>query len=150
MSETGETAAESFTQLSLDLSGPVGRIVLSRPEVHNALSMRVALELMRAIEIVRESESVKVLVISGEGQTFCAGDDITEMPQWGNANEVVRRVRSYQLMANELEDLDKITIAAVDGYAVGGGLEITMACDFVVAPERARRGMPAVDSGITP
>jgi enoyl-CoA hydratase len=62
----------------------------------------------------------------------------------------VRRVRSYQRMADELEDLDKITVAAVDGYAVGGGLEITMACDFVVATERARWGMPEVDSGITP
>src|SRR5437763_8433650 len=109
MSETGEkAAAESFTQLSLDLSGPVGRIALSRPEVHNALSMRLSLELMRGIELVRASESVKVLVIGGEGDTFCAGDDITEMPEWGNANDVVRRVRSYQLMANELEDLDKI------------------------------------------
>src|SRR5947208_8387985 len=53
-------------------------------------------------------------------------------------------------MANQIEELDKITIAAVDGYAVGGGLEITMACDFVIATERAVWGMPEVDSGITP
>jgi enoyl-CoA hydratase len=53
-------------------------------------------------------------------------------------------------MANQLEELDKITIAAVDGYAVGGGLEITMACDFVIATERAKWGMPEVDVGITP
>jgi enoyl-CoA hydratase len=66
------------------------------------------------------------------------------------ANGVTRRVRCYQDMANSLEELDKITIAAVDGYAVGGGLEITMACDFVIATERARWGMPEVDSGITP
>jgi len=59
-------------------------------------------------------------------------------------------VRFYQNMANQLEELDKITIAAVEGYAVGGGLEITMACDFVVAAERARWGMPEVDVGITP
>jgi enoyl-CoA hydratase len=53
-------------------------------------------------------------------------------------------------MANSLEELDKLTICAVDGMAVGGGLEITMACDFVIATERARWGMPEVDSGITP
>jgi enoyl-CoA hydratase len=53
-------------------------------------------------------------------------------------------------MANTLEDLDKITIAAVDGYCVGGGLEITMACDFVICTERSRWGMPEVDWGITP
>jgi enoyl-CoA hydratase len=105
---------------------------------------------MRAIELARESRSLRVLVIDGAGETFCAGDDISEMGAWGDANDVVRRVRSYQRMANELEALDKMTVAAVDGYAVGGGLEITMACDFVVATERARWGMPEVDSGITP
>ncbi|MFX1587713.1 MAG: enoyl-CoA hydratase/isomerase family protein, partial [Promethearchaeota archaeon] len=65
-------------------------------------------------------------------------------------NDITRRVRYYQNMANQLEELDKITIAAVDGYAVGGGLEITMACDFVIATERAKWGMPEVDVGITP
>jgi enoyl-CoA hydratase len=72
------------------------------------------------------------------------------MPAWGDANAVMRRVHLYQHMANTLEELDKVTIAAVDGFAVGGGLEITMACDFVVATERARWGMPEVDVGITP
>jgi enoyl-CoA hydratase len=141
---------EGFTQLAYREDGPVARITLQRPEVHNALSMRLSEELRRAIDAVRESRSVQLLVIAGAGDTFCAGDDITEMPTWGNANDVVRRVRSYQAMANELEELDKITIAAVDGYAVGGGLEITMACDFVIATERARWGMPEIDSGITP
>ncbi len=72
------------------------------------------------------------------------------MGQWGNANQIMRRVRGYQRMADTLADLDKITIAAVDGYAVGGGLEITMACDFVIATRRAKWGMPEVDVGITP
>jgi len=78
-----------------------------------------------------------VLVIDGAGETFCAGDDITEMRTWGNPNGVMRRVRVYQTMANALEELDKVTVAAVEGFAVGGGLEITMACDFVVATRRA-------------
>jgi enoyl-CoA hydratase len=94
--------------------------------------------------------AVKVLVIQGAGDTFCAGDDITEMYEWGDANGVMRRARLYQTMANSLEELDKVTVAAVDGFAVGGGLEITMACDFVVATQRARWGMPEVDVGITP
>jgi enoyl-CoA hydratase/carnithine racemase len=89
-------------------------------------------------------------VIKGAGENFCAGDDLTEMLQWGNANDFMRRGRLYQSMADQLEDLDKITICAVDGYAVGGGLEITMACDFVIATERARWGMPEIDWGLTP
>src|SRR5207248_9753934 len=92
----------------------------------------------------------KDLVIRRPGGTFCAGDDITEMGQWGTAEAVMRRVHGYQHMANVLEEVDKVTVAAVEGYAVGGGLELTMACDFVIAAASARWGMPEVDVGITP
>ncbi|MEW6552672.1 MAG: enoyl-CoA hydratase/isomerase family protein [Actinomycetota bacterium] len=112
--------------------------------------MKLSDELFDAIRRVPDSTDLKFLVISGAGDNFCAGDDITEMHLWGDANGVMRRVRHYQNMANHLEELDKITISAVDGYAVGGGLEITMACDFVIATERAKWGMPEVDVGITP
>lgn len=140
----------SFDELIFVEEGEVARITLNRPQARNALSMKLSDELVAAIERVRVSTAVKFLVIAGAGDTFCAGDDITEMTQWGNANQVMRRVRYYQNMANQLEELDKITIAAVDGFAVGGGLEITMACDFVIATERAVWGMPEVDVGITP
>jgi enoyl-CoA hydratase len=125
-------------------------ILLNRPEVMNALSMKLSEEIVEAIENVRQSTKLKFLVIKGEGPNFCVGDDITEMIKWGNANDITRRCRYYQNMANQLEELDKITIAAVDGYAVGGGLEITMVCDFVIATERSKWGMPEVDVGITP
>ncbi len=143
-------APRMFEQLIYEEDGPVARITLNRPERRNALSMQLSEELTGALEVVRSSRSVKVLVIQGASDTFCSGDDITEMGSWGNANEIVRRVRGYQRMADTLSDLDKVTIAAVDGFAVGGGLEITMACDFVVATARARWGMPEVDVGITP
>jgi enoyl-CoA hydratase len=148
LATAGDPAA--FEQLLYEEDGPVLRITLNRPERHNALSMRLSEELTGALELVRRSQTVKVLVIQGAGDTFCAGDDITEMGQWGDANQIVRRVRSYQQMADTLADLDKVTIAAVDGFAVGGGLEITMACDFVIATRRAKWGMPEVDVGITP
>jgi enoyl-CoA hydratase len=125
-------------------------LTLNRPLVRNCLSMKLSDELIGAIERIRASETLRFLVIRGAGETFCAGDDIMEMPSWGNANEVMRRIRYYQNMANQLEEFDKITIAAVDGYCVGGGLEITMACDFVIATQRAIWGMPEVDLGITP
>ncbi len=140
----------NFEQLLYEEKHRVAFVTLNRPEVFNALSMKLSDELVAAIEMVRESTVVKFLVIKGAGDNFCVGDDITEMPMWGDANSVMRRARYYQNMANQLEELDKITIAAVDGYAVGGGLEITMACDFVIATERARWGMPEVDVGITP
>ncbi len=145
--------------LLLTMEGDTARIILNRPDVHNALSIELSDRLVEAIRIIKKSTDTKFVVIKGAGNTFCAGDDIKEMIRWGDdehgnstqgANGVMRRVRIYQDMANSLEDLDKLTISAVDGVAVGGGLEITMACDFVIATERARWGMPEVDSGITP
>ncbi|MFX0073398.1 MAG: enoyl-CoA hydratase/isomerase family protein [Candidatus Hermodarchaeota archaeon] len=139
-----------FEQIIYEEKEQVAWITLNRPKVLNALSMKLSDELVSAIEIVRQSTKLKFLVIRGAGENFCVGDDITEMIKWGDANDITRRARYYQNMANQLEELDKITIAAVDGYAVGGGLEITMAVDFVIATERAKWGMPEVDVGITP
>jgi enoyl-CoA hydratase len=149
MTNTTGTATD-FELLRYSEDGPVARITLDRPEKRNALSIALSDELISAIDRVQRSTELKVLVIEGAGETFCAGDDITEMFDWGDANGVMRRARLYQSMANALEELDKVTVAAVDGFAVGGGLEITMACDFVVATQRARWGMPEVDVGITP
>jgi len=145
--------------LLLAVDGDTARITLNRPEVRNALSIELSDMLVDAIQTIKKSTEIKFVVIKGAGDSFCAGDDITEMLKWGDdeygkstqgANGVMRRVRIYQDMANALEELDKLTISAVDGYAVGGGLEITMASDFVIATERALWGMPEVDSGITP
>jgi enoyl-CoA hydratase len=136
--------------LIYDEQDGVATITLNRPHCLNALSRDLSDDLVAAIERVRLSDDVKVLVIKGAGGQFCVGDDITEFPDFGNANQAMRRARFYQNMANQLEELDKITVSAVDGYAIGGGLEITMACDFVVATERSRWGMPEVDVGITP
>jgi enoyl-CoA hydratase len=146
-------------ELLLNMEKDTARITLNRPHVHNALSIELSSMLVEAIHTIKKSTDTKFVVIKGAGDSFCAGDDITEMRRWGDdehgestqgANGVMRRVRIYQDMANALEDLDKMTICAVDGYAVGGGLEITMACDFVIATQRAIWGMPEVDSGITP
>lgn len=132
--------------------GDLAVLTLSRPKVVNCLSMEMSDELVAVFEHVRRSETIKFLVIKGDGGNFCAGDDLKEMSLggWGDSNQYFHQVRYYQWMAYQLEELDKMTIAAVDGYAVGGGLELTMCCDFVIATERAKWGMPEVDWGITP
>ncbi|MGB3472601.1 MAG: enoyl-CoA hydratase/isomerase family protein, partial [Erythrobacter sp.] len=147
-----EPSLPDFTDLLFETDGPVATITLNRPEVTNALSIQLSADLTRAVEYLRDTDQYKIVVIKGAGGNFCAGDDLTEMGSgaWGDANQTMRRVRLYQHMANTLEELDKVTIASVDGYCVGGGLEITMACDFVICTERARWGMPEVDWGITP
>jgi enoyl-CoA hydratase len=144
--------APAFTDLIFEDLGPVARLTLNRPSVMNALSIRLSGDLIRAFEFLRDSDRFKMVVIQGAGDNFCVGDDLGEMAarKWGNVNQAMRRVRLYQHMANTLEELDKITVCAVDGYCVGGGLELSMACDFVICTERARWGMPEVDWGIHP
>lgn len=133
-------------------NGDLAVLTLNRPQVVNCLSFKLSDELVAIFDHVRRSKTIKFLQIRGAGENFCSGDDLKEMSlgEWGNSNEYFHRVRYYQWMAYTLEELDKITIAAVDGYAVGGGLELTMCCDFVIATERAKWGMPEVDWGITP
>jgi enoyl-CoA hydratase len=132
--------------------GDLATLTLNRPTVVNCLSFKLSDELVAIFDYVRRSKTIKFLKLKGAGENFCSGDDLKEMSlgHWGDSNEYFHRVRYYQWMAYTLEELDKITIAAVDGYAVGGGLELTMCCDFVIATERARWGMPEVDWGITP
>ena len=81
----------NYEYLNYVEDGPVARLTLNRPQARNALSIALSDELIHAIERVRDSSALKVLVIQGAGGTFCAGDDITEMGQWGNPNEAMRR-----------------------------------------------------------
>jgi enoyl-CoA hydratase len=149
--------------------GPVRRIILNRPEKHNALSVSLQKQLHEAIRAVRFDEEARVLIISGAGNTFCAGDDIAEFPVMNTrrlafdsatplptpssnpqANTFLI-VSMFQETAAMLENLtDVVTIAAVDGVCMGGGLELTLCCDFVLTTPDARWGMPEIDMGITP
>jgi len=155
-----------FTDLIFDKQGPVTRITLNRPTKHNALTISLQKQLHEAIRAVKFDEETRVLIVGGAGNTFCAGDDIPEMPimstlkvtadSKGTVDEEAKApthfmfVRMFQETAAMLEDLDCVTIAAVDGVCMGGGLELTLCCDFVLATPASRWGMPEIDMGITP
>ncbi len=149
--------------------GPVRRITLNRPEKHNALSVSMQKQLHEAVRAVRFDEEARALIITGAGHTFCAGDDIAEFPvmntrklAFDSATPLAAPasdpqangfliVSMFQETAAMLESLtDVVTIAAVDGVCMGGGLELTLCCDFVLATPESRWGMPEIDMGITP
>lgn len=140
---------ESYKDLILDRTGAITTITLNRPAVHNALDRSLSAELNRAVREVRDDRHCRVLVLRGAGETFCAGDDITEFNTW-TLDDPYWQVRKYQETAQMLEDLTAITVAAVDGVCTGGGLELTLVCDFVIATDRSRWGMPEIDWDITP
>ena len=140
----------SYTQIILDKKGPVATITLNRPEKCNALSINLSAEFADAVNNVKMDDELKIVVFKGAGGNFSGGDDITEFPQWGTTANIFERGKLYQHTADEIESLNKMTIAAVEGSAVGGGLEITMVCDFVIAAEGSRFGIPEIDIGMTP
>lgn len=139
----------SFTRTH---DGRVGVITWNPAKPLNPLSVRLTDELVAAVEEAQADERLNIIVLRGAGNQFSAGDDLVEMHEgaWGNPNQVMRRIRYYQRFAQSIEELDKVTIAAVEGFVLGGGLEITMACDFALVTESTQWGMPEVDSGMTP
>ena len=89
------------------------------------------------------------MILTGAGNTFCAGDDIKEFNDW-EKNDAEWQIRRYQHTARLLENLTPVTVALVDGVCTGGGLELTLASDFVIATHRSRWGMPEINWDITP
>jgi enoyl-CoA hydratase len=136
-------------KLIIERKGPVTTVTLNRPQVHNALDREISAELNAAVKRINIDRDCRVVIFRGAGDTFCAGDDIKEITTWSN-QDGPWQVRMYQETVNLIENLYPITIAAVDGVCTGGGLELTLVCDFVVATDRSRWGMPEINWDITP
>ncbi|MDY7105064.1 MAG: enoyl-CoA hydratase/isomerase family protein [Actinomycetota bacterium] len=136
-------------KLIVGRDGPVTTITLNRPECHNALDREVSAELHAAVKEIDVDRECRVVILRGAGETFCAGDDIKEFNDWA-PEDGNWQVRQYQDTVRTLENLVPVTIAAVDGVCTGGGLELTLSCDFVVATRRSRWGMPEINWDITP
>ena len=135
--------------VTLEQRGPVGVITMNRPEALNALNDQVLRDLDQVLDQVEENEEILVAVITGAGRSFVAGADIGQMSTLTAAEG-----KKFGALGNriflKLENLSKPTIAAVNGFALGGGCELSMACDIRVASEKAKFGQPEVGLGITP
>jgi len=129
--------------------GPVELLTLNRPKVLNALSSSVLGALRGAIESVRDDGSVRALVLTGAGRAFAAGADIAEMRQH-SPQDAVRFSRLGHEVGQAVEALPFPTIAAVNGFALGGGCELACACDWIYASTEARFGQPEVNLGLIP
>ena len=126
----------------------VAILTINRPDVRNALSAEVVGELRTALSEFRTDASVSVVVLTGTGEkSFAAGADISQL----KSRTFLDALRGeMQRLYDEIEDYEKPTIAAVNGYALGGGCELAMACDVRVAAENAKFGLPELNLGIIP
>jgi enoyl-CoA hydratase len=142
----------SWNTLKLENQGAVWTLTLNRPEVLNALSAQVLEELNQALSEISEKsfQAAKVLILTGAGEkAFVAGADIKEINQLG-VDSAERFAEMGQAVFRRLENLQIPVIAAVNGFALGGGLELALACDFIYASENAKFGLPEVTLGLIP
>jgi enoyl-CoA hydratase/carnithine racemase len=144
-----EAVVSKYEKIIFERAGTISTITFNRPAVHNALDKEMSDELADAVRAVKKDRECRFLIFRGAGDTFCAGDDIKDFLTWTD-DDPYWQARQYQETAQMIEDLTCITIAAVDGVCTGGGLELTLTCDFVVATDRSRWGMPEIDWDITP
>lgn len=128
----------------------VAIIRINRPEALNAMNTDVISELSRAIDIVGVDDGINVVIITGAGdRSFCAGADISYMVDI-DPMTAERYASSAQSVLNKIEKLEKPVIAAVNGFALGGGCELAMVCDLRIASSNAKLGQPEVTIGIPP
>lgn len=138
---------KSPEQIRVERRGPIGVVTLNRPKVLNALSLEVMTGLVDALESLDRDLDVRCIVLTGSEKAFAAGADISEMAD-ASAMDMYRR--------NQFEKWERIRrirtpmVAAVSGFALGGGNELAMLCDMVVASETARFGQPEINIGVIP
>lgn len=135
--------------LTLEIDGPVGIITISRPEALNALNSLFFREMDAMLADVGKNRDIRALVITGAGKAFVAGADIAEMVDMDS-----RQGTSFSITGqNTFRSIEKLSIpviAAVNGFALGGGCELTMACDMRIASAKAKFGQPEVNLGLIP
>src|SRR5246500_1027763 len=142
--------AVKLENILYEKKGPIAYVTLNRPKVLNALSQAVFSELKAAFEDARDDASVRSVILTGSGdKAFAAGADIAELSSY-TAAQGEEATRRAQGVTELIENLGKPVIAAVNGFALGGGCELAMACTIRVASENAKFGQPEVKIGIMP
>lgn len=137
-----------YETIFTSVEGEIGLITLNRPDVRNALNSQVLKDLRAALDGFREDEEVGVVAFTGAGEkAFAAGADIAELRERDFLDALSS---AMQVFHDEIEGYEKPTIAAVNGYALGGGCELAMACDIRIASENARFGLPETTLAILP
>ncbi|RLF07735.1 MAG: 2-(1,2-epoxy-1,2-dihydrophenyl)acetyl-CoA isomerase, partial [Thermoprotei archaeon] len=130
----------SYTTILLEKMEGIAKITLNKPEAFNAINSQMVDDLAKAVEDVKKDPNVKVLIITGAGKAFSAGGDVKAMPEMLNWSQVdlLEHLKRIHEVIYTLSDMDKITIAAINGVAAGAGLSLALACDMRIASENAR------------
>jgi enoyl-CoA hydratase len=141
----------SFEDILSVVEEPVGIITFNRPSVLNALRRQLLREVAEALRDMESKDGVRAIVMTGSGEkAFAAGADISELNALATAGSGADQARSGQALTRQIERLRKPVIMAINGFALGGGCEIAMAGDILIASENAKFGQPEVNLGLIP
>jgi enoyl-CoA hydratase len=137
----------TYTTILTEIRGRVGLVTLNRPEAMNAFNATLTRELMDALDAFDQDDAVGAMVVTGTAKAFAAGADIKEM-----ADKTVQQMYDSDAIAQfgRIRTIRKPVIAAVSGWALGGGCEVAMSCDMIVASETAKFGQPEITIGVIP
>lgn len=140
----------AYETIMLDVQDGIAKITFNRPKALNALNNALLGEFSNALDEISADEAVRVLVLTGSGEkSFVAGADITELATF-NALQAKVFAKKGQEIISKLQELSIPAIAAVNGFALGGGSEMALACDFIYASDNAMFGLPEITLGIIP
>lgn len=138
----------SFENIQLEIEQQIAYITLNRPEVRNALDAKMQEELGEVFNYVENQQEVRIVIVQGAGgKAFAAGADIKALHERPTLDALVP---GMQGLYSKIEQCTKVTIAVINGYALGGGCELAMACDLRIATEKAKFGLPELNLGIIP
>jgi len=138
-----------YKSLIVELKDGIAYITVNRPEALNALNTDVLTDLTNVFNWVNDSDEVKIAILTGAGRAFVAGADIAQMEKL-TVQEGRDMTLKGQKVMNLIEQIDKMVICAINGFALGGGCELAMACDIRIASDKAKFGQPEVNLGIIP
>ncbi|CAA0228438.1 enoyl-CoA hydratase/isomerase family protein [Tenacibaculum maritimum] len=145
------TKKMGFQNILIDITDGLGKITINRPKKLNALNKVTIEELHNAFTTLNNDSSVKVIIVTGSGdKAFVAGADISEFANFSEEEGGKLAAKGQELLFDFVENLSTPVIAAVNGFALGGGLELAMACHFRVASNHAKMGLPEVSLGVIP
>jgi len=144
---------KTFPNVILSTEGPVAIITLNRPRVFNAISPDLMRDLKRALSLVSRDKKARAVIITGAGSSFCAGGDIEKDVMHASRMtplEYAEYNQGFFTIIDKVINMEKPVIAAINGYAVGGGFDIALACDIRIAAEGSRMGNAYIKMGLVP
>jgi enoyl-CoA hydratase len=141
----------NYDNLLITLENNIATVVINRPTKLNALNIETINDLHKAIKVLGKNKEIQVIILTGSGEkAFVAGADISEFAHFTIEEGTQLAFQGQELLFNFIENLKTPVIAAVNGFALGGGLELAMACHFRVASDNAKMGLPEVSLGVIP